>query len=327
MKYLLIVILNVFATSGLYSQTTGNITGPVHSGGSSTSMNSVANLPVELVGPNDLLGITVYDSPELTRTVRVDSDGTIRLPMLVKHVKAAGLYPEDLEKAIAGALVSEQIMVDPVVTVSVIEYRSRTITVVGAVKAPSTFQNTGIVNLLDAITVSGGLSENAGQEILVSRQAVDQVGQVSPQIKRISTQELLNGADPALNIALHSGDVVRVPEAGRFYVVGNVKTPGAYTIKDSSESVLKALALSQGLDRYSAHTAYIYRTEGGSGGKSEIAIDLKNIMDRKSPDVSLMANDILYIPTANGRKAALTALDRALIVGGGLGAAVLYVYH
>ena len=139
---------------------------------------------------------------------------------------------------------------------------------------------------------------------------------------------LFDAVDPSLNVNLHGGEVVRVPEAGRIYVVGNVKSPGAYTIKDGSESsVLKILALTQGLDRYSQHTAYVYRTEGGSGGKNVIPIPLKKIMDRKSPDVPLMANDILYIPEASGRKTAIRTLAVAGTIGIGIGTALLYIYR
>jgi polysaccharide biosynthesis/export protein len=328
MKHSLFLVFTLFTASGLCAQSTGNLTGSARSVGGATPMSSGANLPVERVGPNDLLGITVYDSPELTRTTRVDAEGTIRLPMIAKHIKASGLYPEDLEKSIAGELVSEQIMVDPIVTVSVIEYRSRAITVVGAVRNPSTFQDTGVVTLLDAITTSGGLAESAGQEILVSRQETDQNGQTSTAIKRIETLGLLNGSDSTLNIALQSGDVVRVPEAGRFYVVGNVKSPGTYPIKEGTESsVMKAMALSQGLSSYWAHTAYIYRIANGSETRTEIPIPLKDILKRNAPDMPLMANDILYIPEASGRKATLTTLDRTLMLAASYGTVLLYLNH
>ena len=96
--------------------------------------SEISNLPVERIGRDDLVGITVYDSPELTRTVRVGADGNIRLPMVQQHIHAAGLYPAELEAAITTALIQENVLVEPIVTVSVVEYRSRPITVVGAVR-------------------------------------------------------------------------------------------------------------------------------------------------------------------------------------------------
>jgi len=328
MKYLAIALLSLSAASLLHTQSPSGGGSPIHGGSGATSLSESTNLPVERIGENDLIGITVYDSPELTRTVRVNADGTIRLPMLQQHIKAAGLYPEELEKTITQALVSEQVLVDPIVTVSVVEYLSRPINVVGAVRTPVTFQDTGVVTLLDAITKAGGLAENAGQEILVSREQLIANGKTSGIVQRIPVRSLFDAVDPSLNLTLQGGDVVRVPEAGRFYVIGNVKAPGAYVIRDTSESsVLKALALSQGLNRYSTDTAYIYRLEGGTGGKSEIPIHLKKIMDRKSPDVPLMANDILYVPESGGRRATAAALNSMSMIGVAVGTTLLYIYH
>jgi polysaccharide export outer membrane protein len=300
---------------------------PAHGGGGPTSLNESSNLTVERIGRNDLIGITVYDSPELTRTVRVDYGGEIRLPMLQQHIQAAGLYPEDLENAIKTALIEGQVLVDPVVTVSVVEYRSRPINVVGEVKNPVTFQATGVVTLLDALSQAGGLTENAGAEILVSRQQLTPDGKSTSLIQRIPVRGLFDTVDPSQNLRLQGGEVIRVPEAGRVYVLGNVKSPGAIAIKDGQSSVLKMLALSQGLNSFSAHRAYIYRAEGGSGEKNQIPIELKKIMNRKSPDVPLMANDILYIPEASGRKAAFSALDRGLLMGVALSSTLVYLYH
>ena len=164
-------------------------------GAGATPLNSSTNLPVEHIGPNDLIGLSVYDSPELTRTFRVDSDGTLRLPMLHKHIQAAGLYPEQLENSIRTALINGGIFVDPIVTVTVVEYRSRPISVVGAVRNPITFQDTGNLTLLDAISQAGGLTDNAGQEILVSRQQMDSKGKTTTLTQRIPTHELFSSAD------------------------------------------------------------------------------------------------------------------------------------
>jgi len=283
------------------------------------------NLPVEKIGQDDLLGITVYDSPELTRTVRVDPDGAIRLPMLKKPISAAGLLPNELESTITQALKDGNVLVDPIVTVSVVEYRSRPIAVVGAVKTPLTFQATGTVTLLDAISRAGGLSENAGAEILVSRPQSHANSSHDAAIRRISVHSLISGEDPTLNLRLDGGEEVRVPEAGRVFVLGDVKKPGAFYItEDSESSVLKALSLSEGLESFPSHKAYIYRVEAGKHGRSEIPVELKKILNRKSPDVPLMANDILYIPNATGARASVKVLETSLGVAAGLGAAVIY---
>ncbi len=299
-----------------------------HGGLGAMTVNDTSNLPVEKIGRDDLIGITVYDSPELTRTVRVDSEGDIRLPMLRQRIHSAGLYPSELENAITKALEEENVLVDPVVTVSVVEYRSRPISVVGAVKSPLTFQATGKVTLLDALAQAGGLADNAGSDILVSHQPSSAEDKSVAVFQRIPLHDLIGGENPMLNLQLEGGEEIRVPEAGRIFVVGDVKKPGAYYITDGSESsVMKALALSEGLDTFPGRKAYIYRLEGGTGGRNEIPIELKKIMNRKSPDVSLMANDILYIPDATGLRGSMKVLEVSVGVAAAIGAASIYAFR
>jgi polysaccharide export outer membrane protein len=283
-----------------------------------------ANLPAQRIGANDLVAVSVYDVPELTRTVRVGADGMIRLPMLKQHIKAEGLMPGELEIAIASALVAEQLIVDPAVTVTIAEYNSRPISVAGAVKQPLTFQASGPVTLLEAITRAGGLAPEAGPEILVSRAQSGPDGSVTALVQRILVKGLIDAADPTLNITLIGGEEIRVPEVGRVYVIGNVKKPGAFPVQDGVEStVLKMLALSEGLMPYASKDAYIYRREA-NGSKNEIQIPLSKIMERKAPDAPLLANDILYVPDNKSRRMTLGALEKVLAFGAGAGTALIY---
>jgi polysaccharide export outer membrane protein len=286
------------------------------------------NLPAQPIGANDLVAISVYDAPELTRTVRVSADGFVRLPMLKQRVKAQGLMPGELESAIAKALQDEQIIVDPFVTVTLAEYNSHPpISVAGAVKQPLTFQATGPVSLLEAITRAGGFSSEAGPEILVTRTQPGPDGTSTALVQRILVKGLIDAADPALNIVLNGGEEIRVPESGKIYVIGNVKIPGAYPMGDGMEStVLKVLALSQGLMPYPAKEAYIYRREG-NGSKNEIPIPLSKIMERKAPDTPLLANDILYVPDNKGRRMTLGALEKMFVLGTAAAAAAIIVFH
>jgi polysaccharide export outer membrane protein len=109
-------------------------------------------------------------------------------------------------------------------------------------------------------------------------------------------------------------------------VVGNVKKPGAYPIKNDEETtILQLLALSEGLAPYSAKVAYVYRRAPG-GIKTEVPIELAKIMKRKSPDVPLQANDILYIPDNKGQRLTAQTIDRLA----GLGTATatdLIIWH
>jgi polysaccharide export outer membrane protein len=260
------------------------------------------NLPAQRLGPDDLVAVSVYDAPELTRTVRVELDGTVHLPLLKNGVMAAGVFPGELEASIADALKAEQILVDPIVKVTVAEYHSRPIAVMGAVRRPVTFQAVGTVTLLDALARAEGLTNEAGAEILLTRG--------TGLIDRISVKRLMKDADPAVNFALHGGEEIRVPEAGKIFVVGNVRRPGAFPVRDAGDnSVLKLVALSEGLLPYAAKLAYVYR-RNDSGAKQEIPIELEKILQRKSPDVPLEVDDLLYIPDNKGKRTAMNVVDR-----------------
>src|ERR1700722_18242580 len=275
-----------------------------------------SNLPTQPVGPDDLLAVSVYDSPELTRTVRVDAGGNIRLPMLKDPIQVQGMVPSPLESAVAKALIKGKGLVDPVVTVTIVEYQTRPVNVVGAVKNPLVFQATRPIPLLDAIARAGGIREDAGSEIVVSRQVM-QEGKPTRITQTIPVRKLIDNADPSLNVMLHGGEEVLVPEAHKIYVVGNVKKPGAYPVRNDEETtILQLLALSEGLGTYSAKEAYVYRRVPG-GAKTEVPGELDKIMKRKSPDVPLQANDILYVPDNKGQRLTAQTIDRLT----GLGAA------
>lgn len=282
------------------------------------------NLPAGRIGPNDLIAVSVYDAPELTRSVRVGPDGMIRLPMLERRIRAAGLQPAELEQALADALRAEQLLVDPVVTVTILEYHSRPIRVAGAVRNPVTFQAEGVVTLLDALTRAGGLSPEAGPEILVSRAQEADDGSMVTLVQRIPVKGLIDAADPELNVRLTGGEEIRVPEAGRIYVVGSVRKPGVFPIRESSEiTVLQVLALAEGLAPFASQTAYVYRLDPATGSRHEIPVPLKKIMDRKAPDVSLVANDMLYVPDNTGRRITARALERVAGFGAATASGIL----
>jgi polysaccharide export outer membrane protein len=307
-------MIALLAAAVVYPQTRPALTPEV------TASNLPANLPVQRIGPNDLIAVTVYDAPEFSRTVRVSADGRIRFPMLKQQIKAAGKLPGELETEIARVLRTEELIVNPFVTVTIVEYYSRPISVAGAVRRPTTFQAAGPITLLEALSRVEGLSQTAGGEILVTRPIA---GEEKSFVQRIPVKGLIDAADPELNIALSGGEEIRVPEAGKVFVVGNVRKPGAFAVEDGSDTtVLKVLALSEGLLPYASKRAFLYRREA-SGSKNEIPIELKQIMDRKAPDVPLQADDVLYVPDNSTRRATMTAIERLILFGSTAGATAL----
>jgi polysaccharide export outer membrane protein len=200
----------------------------------------------------------------------------------------------------------------------VVEYHSRPVSVMGAVRKPVTFQAVGTVTLLDALARAEGLTNEAGAEILLTR--------TMDLIERISVKRLIKDADPAVNFALHGGEEIRVPEAGKIFVVGNVRKPGSFPVRDPGDnSVLKLIALSEGLLPYAAKLAYVYRRDE-SGTKQEIPIELDKILQRKAADVPLEVDDLLYIPDSKGKRNVMSVIDRMTTFGASTASGLL-IWH
>jgi polysaccharide export outer membrane protein len=276
-------------------------------------------LPAQTIGPNDLISIQVSDCPELSRTFRVSSDGKLVLPLLDHRIVASGLMPAELEERLTEELKSAGLLVAPVVSVSVAEYRSRPVSVVGAVHHPLTFQAMSDSTLIDALAKAEGVNPDAGSFILVTRK--------DGAIQRIPLKSLMDGSDPGLNLKLVGGEEIRVQEAGKIFVTGNVIKPGVFAMQDNADTtVLKALALSEGLKAYSTKLAYIYRRDPATNKRNEIPVDLDQIMARKSPDVEIYADDILYVPENKSRKMTMNALERLAGFGSTTASGVL-IWH
>ncbi len=285
-------------------------------------LNPSSNLPFQPVGPEDLIGLQVYDAPEFTRTVRVSEQGSIRLPMLKDPIRVQGLLPNEIGVMVKEALEREQLFVDPFVSVNIVEYHSRPISVSGAVKTPTIFQAIGTVTLLDALARAGGIDQNvAGSEIIVTRPNGDSGTQ---SIQRIPVKALILGADQELNIKLTGGEQIRVPDVGKFVVFGSVNKPGAYPVLDgNANTVLTAIAQAQGTVQYFSHTAYLYRPDD-KGTMHEILVPLGEILKRKAADIPIQAKDSLYVPDSSGRR--LTQNMVTTMTGVGASAIISLVY-
>ncbi len=267
------------------------------------------NLPAQRIGANDLLSVSVYDAPEFTRTVRVSADGMVMLPLMKKPVTAAGLLPSELEPKLAEALREQDLLNDATVIVTVAEYNSRPITVSGAVHTPLVFQAVGRVRITDALNRAGGVAPDAAQEAdLISRDGT---------VRKIPLKPLLDSTAPELNAELVGGEEIRIAPAGRIYILGNVKTSGAFGIQDTADaSVMKFLTLAGGFSSLPPKVAYIIRVEPDTQVKHEIEIPMKDMFDRKSPDLPLQAHDILYIPE-NKKHQALLDVEKVLALTAG----------
>ncbi len=262
-----------------------------------------------LLGPNDLLAVSVYDFPDLSRELRISEDGLISLPLLKESILAAGRSRKELEQAIAAALQAQGIVNSPQVTVFIKEYRARVVTVVGAVRAPMAYHLMGPTPLVELISRAGGLTDDAAEEITLT---------VGAAAHKLPVKALLDG-EPTANVLLQGGETVHVPRAGIVYVVGAVRRPGGFVLRSQQPlTVVKALALAEDLKPTAAREkAVIVRSLAGRQ-KQEIPVDLKRILARKADDPVLQANDVLFVPDSTGKKALWRGIESAIGIGSSL---------
>ena len=271
-----------------------------------------------IIGPQDLIAVGVLDAPEFSRPVRVGTAGTIRLPLMKSEVLAVGKTASALEKDIAKALVDDGLLREPSVSVMVQEFNSKPVMITGAVRSPTIIQAVRPVTLLEAISRAGGLAENAGTEILISKPGKNGSGKESnAAVIRVPARALLDGGESSPEILLHGGEEVRVPVAARVYLLGGVNKPGALLINNEEPlTVLRAVSLSGGVLPSVGSKAYLLRTTGPGDAKTEIALNLQRIMRHREPDPLLQANDVIFVPDSKTKKlkeAGATVTVQALV--------------
>jgi polysaccharide export outer membrane protein len=246
------------------------------------------------IGPKDLLEITVLGVQEINKlVVRVSEEGRITLPLL-GEVMVGDLSKFELEKKLA-ALAGEKVVLKPQVTVHILEYRSRRVSVVGAVEKPGPFELLGRQTVLAAISDAGGLTRDAGEEIIIIRQLPEGAGTSI----RISIDGLFIKGDPKLNVVLEPGDVINVPvdKAVPIYVFGQVRNPGALQVKRSSLPTLtQAIAQAGGFTDRANRKKVQIRRKDASGREIEITVNVRNILKGKIKDIPLQINDTVYVP-------------------------------
>jgi polysaccharide export outer membrane protein len=278
------------------------------------------------IGPDDLLDITVFEAPEMNRTLRVSNSGELSFELL-GAVHVAGLTPREVE-AVLQEMLRRSYLKDPHVGVFVHEWQSHSVSVVGAVKMPGVFQIRGAKTLIEVLSMAQGLADDAGDLVLITHAPPDAEAENSgasdpappAAIDEIDLRKLLNSPDSAENVPIHSGDIVKVPRAGIVYVVGEVNRPGGFVLQNNENiSVLQALALAQGLTHTSAISrARIIRTDATTGKRAEIPMNLGKILAGKSADTLLQAKDVVFVPNSATKSVLYRGSEAALQTAAGI---------
>jgi polysaccharide export outer membrane protein len=255
------------------------------------------------ISAGDLVDLTVFDTPELSTKLRVDEHGLITLP-LAGSLPVAGLTADQAGRAIESRLRQTDVLKDPHVSVTVLEYNSQGVTVLGEVRNPGVYPLMGAHGLLDLLSAAGGVTSNASKDVTVTHRD-DPQHPVSVKVETKGSNAI------AYDIDIRPGDKIMVLRAGIVYVVGDVGRPGGFLIENNDRlTVLQAVALAQGTNRTASlnHARLIRKTDGT---RAEVPIPLKKILDNKAEDQALADGDILFIPSS-GAKSALRTMEGIL---------------
>jgi polysaccharide export outer membrane protein len=181
---------------------------------------------------------------------------------------------------------------------------------------------------MEVIGQAGGLRADAGDTVLITRNLsegpipvqgafTDSTGKYS--IAHINIRSVMSGKDPEGNIMIKPHDVITVNRARMVYVLGNVTRPGGYVMSENETmSVTQAVALAGGWDKTAAlSSARILRADGGAQ-REQIPLNVKKIMENKSPDLELRPDDIVYVPNSLGKQMGARGLEAAIGLGTGV---------
>jgi polysaccharide export outer membrane protein len=272
-------------------------------------------LDVQVVGNNTLNGAM--------QSLTISNTGTITLPYL-GAVQAAGLTAEGLESVIARLFKAKELVKNPQVLVYVTDYKANPIFIVGEVDNPGEYMMSQELTLLEAILMAGGIDPGAGSFAYLHRRSSPAVSRVEParalanpavgepgiEITKVDLRPLKLGGVPDPDIVLRKGDVLVVPktEDRRYYVLGDVRSPGTREIPQPAE---RSLSVSQAIAHAGGPTATAKLSDGllvryneADGSRVEKKVDFMAILKGRQPDFEVLPNDIIFIPSSNSKSMA-----------------------
>jgi polysaccharide export outer membrane protein len=270
-------------------------------------------VPMKL-GVGDLVEVSVYNVPELATKARISTSGDVYLP-LIDYVHLEGLTQEEAQALLEKRLADGGFVRNPHVTIFVDEAASQGVTIIGEVTRPGIYPDVADHKLYEVISQAGGFSSSASRKIAIIRRN-------QPEPIRVNLPRNL-ADDLSGNVEIMPGDTITVPRAPIIYVVGDVARPSGLLVDNGTLTVLQALALAGGPN----HTAKLGNARilhKGPTGMTESRIAIKKMLRAKAPDVTLQADDILFIPVSGARVLANAGFQTAVTAAG---AVAIYSVH
>lgn len=234
----------------------------------------------DILGPGDSIRVTVFQNPDLTTETRISPQGTIRIP-LIGQIDLKGLSPGDAVNRITQRLKDGQFLKDPQVSLTVLQVRSRQVSVLGQVAKPGRYAlDDTSTRLVDVLALAGGITP-AGDDtvtLMTTREG-------KPTQLGIDVSTMYRTADMSANIEVENGDTIFVQRAPVFYIYGEVQRAGAYRL-DKNLNVIQALSLGGGVTARGTERGIRAHRRATDGSLNKIEVQPA---DRVQPD------DVIYV--------------------------------
>lgn len=248
------------------------------------------------VGPRDVLDVAIWGQLDLSQRYTVSGDGFIDFPM-IGRVKVEELTTTEIAQRLRERL-DKDYLVNPQIRVSVAEYLAKKVFVLGEAEKPGAYVLTGPLTLWEVLSQAGGPSKLAGSQlILVRPQTKTAPGQKPTRensIRHFNIAKIQAGEEE--NIPLQNGDTILLPKAQGFFVLGEVKSPGAYKLEPET-TILEGITLAGGFTNIAAPSrTKIIRTT--PKGEEIIPVDMNEIIKegRRDKAIRLRENDVIVVP-------------------------------
>ena len=259
------------------------------------------------IGGYDVLSITVYEEKDLSiESIRVSADGFISFP-LIGRFRVADMTTSDVEKLIAQRLAKGDYLLNAHVSVMVTKYEGRKFSVLGAVKTPGNYPLQAREKVLDGISKANGLaseSDSQGRPLAGEAQTAMIIRTLNPGkadankiVIHFDLQGLLKGSDQLSNIYLADQDVLYIPKADFFYIIGEVKNPGSYAFTKKDITIVEAISMAGGFTRIAARNkTRIVRVENGVEKILDVRVDAITKAGKMIQAVPVRPNDLIVVP-------------------------------
>ena len=259
-----------------------------------------------VIGPADVIEVSVLKMPELSREYRVSADGTIEMPFL-GPIQAEKTTSRELATAITKQL-QEGYLVDPQVSV-ILRHVNRRYFVQGAVRLPGVYNIEGRPTLLELLSIAGGLDPTHGATafIIHKTQPGPNDAEAVYDMKKANLNALLRG-EFSENVRIEPGDIIQIPPSDVFFVAGEVKAAGSFPLKEGM-TLRQAISLAQNTNPTAAPSKAVIFREDGSKEKKQVPVDITAVMRGRQPDVEIMANDIIVVPNSKAKSIYVPVLN------------------